>query len=192
MCAFAGSVYLGIMLAYFASWGSSIHISAATDAQWLVPNSMHLMFAGVIFFLSFFANESPRWLIKVGKHEKALENLSILRQLPADHPYITSEVIDINDQLNRELEATMGTSWLGPIREMFTSKANLYRIQLSLMSQILGQWSGANSITIYAPQYFAMVRVQCTKRVCETLLTSYRWARPVSMRSCSLLQSLAW
>ncbi|KAH7407013.1 MFS quinate transporter-like protein [Phaeosphaeria sp. MPI-PUGE-AT-0046c] len=157
VCAFAGAVYLGIMLAYFASWGSSIHISPATDAQWLVPNSMHLMFAGIICFLSFFANESPRWLIKVGKHEKALENLSILRQLPADHPYITSEIVDINDQLNREREATMGTTWLGPIRELFSSKANLYRIQLSLLSQILSQWSGANSITIYAPQYFAMM-----------------------------------
>jgi hypothetical protein len=136
------------MLAYFASWGSSIHISPKTDAQWLVPNSMHLMFAGVIFTLSFFTRESPRWLIKVGRHEEALENLVKLRQLPADHPYIQSEVIDINDQLNREREATMGTTWLGPIREMFTSKANLYRIQLSLLSQILGQWSGANSITV--------------------------------------------
>jgi hypothetical protein len=145
------------MLAYFASWGSSIHISSKTDAQWLVPNSLHLMFAGVIFILSFFAKESPRWLIKVGRHEEALTNLSILRQLPGDHPYIQSEIIDINDQLNREREATMGTTWLGPIREMFTSKANLYRIQLSLLSQILGQWSGANSITIYAPQYFAMM-----------------------------------
>jgi hypothetical protein len=145
------------MLAYFASWGSSIHISSATDAQWLVPNSMHLMFAGLIFTLSFFARESPRWLIKVGRHEEALTNLARLRQLPADHPYITSEVIDINDQLNREREATMGTTWLGPIRELFSSKANLYRLQLSVMSQILGQWSGANSITIYAPQYFAMM-----------------------------------
>jgi hypothetical protein len=126
------------MLAYFASWGSSIHISAKTDAQWLVPNSMHLMFAGIIFTLSFFTRESPRWLIK-------------LRQLPADHPYIQSELIDINDQLNREREATMGTTWLGPIREMFTSRANLYRIQLSLLSQILGQWSGANSITVRSP-----------------------------------------
>ncbi|KAF1947496.1 MFS quinate transporter-like protein [Clathrospora elynae] len=157
VCAFAGSVYLGIMLAYFASWGSSIHISSATDAQWLVPNSMHLMFAGVIFALSFFARESPRWLIKVGRHQEALDNLSRLRQLPVDHPYVTSEIIDINDQLNREREATMGTSWLGPIRELFSSKANLYRIQLSVMSQLLSQWSGANSITIYAPQYFAMM-----------------------------------
>ncbi|KAF2120227.1 general substrate transporter [Lophiotrema nucula] len=157
VCAFAGAVYIGIMLAYFASWGSSIHISSKTDAQWLVPNSMHLMFAGIIFTLSFFARESPRWLIKVGRHEEALTTLSRLRQLPPDHPYVQSEIIDINDQLNREREATMGTTWLGPIRELFTSKANLYRIQLSIMSQLLGQWSGANSITIYAPQYFEMM-----------------------------------
>jgi hypothetical protein len=145
------------MLAYFATWGSSIHISDKTDAQWLVPNSMHLMFAGVICLLSFFAKESPRWLIKVGRHEEALKNLSILRQLPEDHPYVTAEIIDINDQLNREREATMGTTWLGPVRELLTSKANLYRMQLSVMSQVLGQWSGANSITIYATTYFAMM-----------------------------------
>jgi MFS family permease len=118
---------------------------------------MHIMFAGVILLLSLFARESPRWLIKVGRHEEALKNLSILRQVPAEHPYITAEIIDINDQLNREREATMGTTWLGPIRELLTSRANLYRLQLSLFSQILGQWSGANSITIYAPQYFAMM-----------------------------------
>ncbi|KAH6891740.1 MFS quinate transporter-like protein [Coprinopsis sp. MPI-PUGE-AT-0042] len=157
VCAFSGSVYIGIMLAYFASWGSSIHISDRTDAQWLVPNSMHLMFAGIIFLLSFFAKESPRWLIKVGRHEEALQNLSVLRQLPADHPYVTTEIMDINDQLNREREATTGMTWLGPLREILTSKANLYRMQLSVMSQVLGQWSGANSITIYAPQYFAMM-----------------------------------
>jgi MFS family permease len=134
----------GIMLAYFATWGSSLHISSHTDAQWLVPNSMHLMFAGLIFALSWFCKESPRWLIKVGRHEEALTNLSQLRQLPAEHPYVTSEVIDINDQLNREREATMGTSWLGPIRELFSSKANLYRLHLSVFSQVLAQWSGAN------------------------------------------------
>ncbi|KAK3209169.1 hypothetical protein GRF29_69g988652 [Pseudopithomyces chartarum] len=157
VCAFSGSVYLGIMLAYFASWGSSIHISDKTDTQWLVPNSMHLMFAGIIFTLSFLSKESPRWLVKVGRHEEALKNLSQLRQLSPDHPYVVSEILDINDQLNREREATMGTTWLGPIRELFSSKANLYRIQLSIFSQLLGQWSGANSITIYAPKYFEMM-----------------------------------
>jgi hypothetical protein len=39
------------------------------------------MFAGLIFVLSFFASESPRWLIKVGRHEEALNNLSRLRNM---------------------------------------------------------------------------------------------------------------
>ncbi|TID22053.1 putative quinate permease protein [Venturia nashicola] len=157
VCMFAGCVYLGIMLSYFASWGSSIHISGNTQTQWLVPNSMHIMFAGLILILSAFALESPRWLIKVGNHEKAAANLSKLRNLPVEHPYVQSEIIDINGELNREREATMGASKLGIIKELIFIPANRYRIMLSIFSQILAQWSGANSITIYAPRYFAMV-----------------------------------
>jgi len=123
----------------------------------VIPNTMHVMFAGVIFIASFFAIESPRWLVKVGKHEQAAINLSKLRNLDVDHWYVQSELIDINDQLEREREATKGTTWLGPVRELFSSKSNLYRIQLSIMSQLLSQWSGASSITIYAAKYFAMM-----------------------------------
>lgn len=157
VCMFSGSVYLGIMLGYFASWGSSLHISESTPLQWVVPNLLHIYFAFIIATLSFFAVESPRWLIKVGQHEKALANLSKLRNLPGEHWYVQSEIIDINDQLAREREATMGTKWYGVLRELVTSPANRYRLMLSVFSQLLGQWSGANSITIYAPEYFAMV-----------------------------------
>lgn len=157
VCMFSGAVYLGIMLAYFASYGSNLHISEDTQLQWVVPNLMHIYFAAITFFLSFLAIESPRWLIKVGKHEKAAENLAKLRNLDQNHWYVQSEIIDINDQLSREREATKGTTWLGPLRELFSDKANLYRIQLSVMSQLLSQWSGASSITIYAAKYFAMM-----------------------------------
>jgi MFS family permease len=34
-CAFSGAVYIGIMLAYFASWGSSLHIRTGTSNQWV-------------------------------------------------------------------------------------------------------------------------------------------------------------
>lgn len=33
--------------------------------------------------------------------------------------------------------------------------ANRYRFMLGIMSQLLGQWSGASAITIYAPEFFA-------------------------------------
>lgn len=157
VCMFSGSVYLGIMLGYFSSWGSSLHISDTSEIQWVVPNLLHIYFAVIIATLSLFAVESPRWLIKVGKHEQAAANLSKLRKLPIDHWYVQSEIIDINDQLAREREATMGTKWYGVLKELVMSPANRYRLMLSVFSQLLGQWSGANSITIYAPRYFAMV-----------------------------------
>jgi len=73
------------MLGYFASWGSSIHISNSSQMQWVVPNLLHIYFAFIIAVLSFFAVESPRWLVRVGKGEKAAANLSKIRGLPQDH-----------------------------------------------------------------------------------------------------------
>ncbi|KAK4987413.1 hypothetical protein LTR50_004650 [Elasticomyces elasticus] len=159
VCMFSGSVYLGVMLGYFASWGSSIHISNTDQAQWVVPNCLHVYFAVLIVTLSFFALESPRWLVRVGRHEQAARNLEKLRKLPAEHPYVRTEIIEINDQLERKRGTTVDTTWLGPVRELVTVRANRYRLMLSLMSQLLAQWSGANSITMYAPQYFAMMGV---------------------------------
>ncbi|KAK4634419.1 Quinate permease [Fulvia fulva] len=157
VCMFSGSVYLSILLGYFASWGSSIHISNSSQLQWVVPNLLHVYFAFIIAATSFFAIESPRWLCKVGKQEQAANNLSQLRNLPVEHWYVQSELLDITDQLEREREATLGAQWTGVLKELVMAPANRYRLMLSVMSQLLGQWSGANSITIYAPEYFAMV-----------------------------------
>jgi MFS family permease len=46
VCMFSGAVYLGIMIAYFTSYGSNLHISDDTDLQWvrertIQPNSMY-------------------------------------------------------------------------------------------------------------------------------------------------------
>ncbi|KAG9808540.1 MFS quinate transporter, partial [Aureobasidium melanogenum] len=57
----------------------------------------------------------------------------------------------------REQEATMGASKLGLLRELFVMPSNRYRIFLAIFAQLLGQWSGAGSITVYAPQYFALM-----------------------------------
>ncbi|KAH6713619.1 hexose transporter protein [Leptodontidium sp. MPI-SDFR-AT-0119] len=157
ICIFSGSVYLGIMLGYFANWGTSLHISNNTSKQWIDATILHLVFAGIILVMSLFALESPRWLAKVGRDEQAATNMSKLRKLPIDHPYVQAELIDIHDQLDREREATLGAGFLGPLKELFILKGNRYRILLGLGCQLLGQWSGAQSITIYAPEFFALL-----------------------------------
>ncbi|KAL6251367.1 hypothetical protein RBB50_001576 [Rhinocladiella similis] len=157
---FAGSVYIGIMLAYFASWGSSIHMGDHTPARWLVPTSLHLMFASIIFTLSWFNYESPRYLVKRGKDAKATQNLARIRNLPEDHEVIRREILEIQTQLEEERTATLGQGWLGIVREMFLIPSNLYRVYLGVAIQLMTQWCGAQSITVYAPDFFASVGVK--------------------------------
>lgn len=175
-CAFSGAVYIGIMLAYFASWGSSLHVPKGTSNQWVhappppshpsgfpanavqvIPTTIHVMFAGIILILSFFNYESPRYLVKIGQDDKATANLARVRGLPIDDEHVIKEIADIQQQLQEEQEATLGQGWLGVLKEMFLMPNNFYRIYLGLASQLLSQWSGAQSITIYAPKFFALL-----------------------------------
>ncbi|KIW15789.1 hypothetical protein PV08_05839 [Exophiala spinifera] len=156
-CVFAGSVYLGIMLAYFTTWGSSLHLNQNTSTAWVVPTTLHIMFAGIILILSFFNYESPRYLIKCGQVEHAIKNLARVRNLPAEHEVIVHEIHDIQHQLEEEQEATMGAGFLGMLREMFCMPNNAFRLYLGLGVQLMSQWSGAGSITIYAADFFALL-----------------------------------
>lgn len=145
------------MLAYFASWGSSLHIKKTSPNSWEVPTSIHIMFAGLIFILSFFNYESPRYLIKDGQREHAVANLARVRGLPAEHEIVQQEIADIEHQLAEEQEATLGQGFMGYIKEMFFMPNNAYRLYIGLGSQLLSQWSGAQSITVYAPDFFALL-----------------------------------
>lgn len=117
------------------------------------------MFSLLIFILSWFCIESPRWLMKVGKYEQAAINLGKIRGQPANHEHVVAELSDVQAQIEREREATLGASWFGIVKELFMLPANRFRIMLSITSQLLAQWSGANSITIYAVQYFSFMGV---------------------------------
>lgn len=160
-CIFAGAVYLGIMLAYFAHYGTALHIANTSRLQWVIPTSLKIIFAGLIFIMSFtFCVESPRWLLKVNKPDRAIECLAKIRRLPKDHPYIVGEVSDINEQILAEKEAVSGNSLMSILKEFFLVKSNRYRFfVVAAGAQVLGQWSGANAITIYAPELFAVVGV---------------------------------
>ncbi|KAI1747037.1 general substrate transporter [Xylaria castorea] len=168
-CIFTGCVYLGIVLAYFTNYGAQVNIGDTTSNRWLVPTSLHIIFAGLIFFLTFLQSESPRYLIKKGKYEEALKTMSRIRQLPPDHEYVVSEITEIRAAHEEEMEATMGSSWTGVLKEMFLIPNNAYRLYLALTVQILSQWSGAGSITLYAPDLFAILGIKGTN---ESLLVS--------------------
>ena len=139
------------------------------DYQQLVPTSLHIMFAGIIFILSFFQYESPRYLVKKGRLEEATTNMARVRNLPATDPYVVREIKNIQMQWHEEQEATMGQGWLGVVKEMFLVKSNLYRLYLGFFAQVMSQWSGAGSITLYAVDLFSLLGIQGTN---ESLLAT--------------------
>lgn len=158
-CFFTGAVYLGIVLAYFANYGAHVHMSDSDYNQWVVPTSVHIMFSGLIFILSFFQFESPRFLIKKGKREEATQVMAHLRHQPIDSDYIVREINEIQASYEHELEATRGVGWKGKIKELFLNKSNLYRLYMASAVQFLSQWSGAGSITLYAPDLFEILGI---------------------------------
>ncbi|KAL3481361.1 general substrate transporter [Aspergillus californicus] len=158
-CVFTGFVYLGIVLAYFANYGCELHMGDNTHDRWEVPTSLHIIFAGLIFILSFLQIESPRFLVKRNKYENALSNLARIRGLPTDNEYVIEEITAIQNSHETEMEATMGLGWVGVLKEAVLIPSNLYRFYLATMVQLLSQWSGAGSITVYAPQLFSLLGI---------------------------------
>lgn len=126
----------------------------------MIPTSLNFMFAGIILVLSFFQYESPRYLIKKGRLEEAVTNMTRIRKLDRDHPYIIQEITAVSNQWHEEQEATKGQGALGIVKEIFLIPKNLYRFYLAMMAQILSQWSGAGSITIYAVDLFSLFGIQ--------------------------------
>ncbi|KAI9038381.1 putative MFS quinate transporter [Aspergillus affinis] len=159
-CIFTGFVYLGIVLAYFTNYGCQINLGDNTHNRWLVPTSLHIIFAGLIFCLSFLQYESPRFLVKKNNYEKALENLARIRHLPPDHEYVVEEITAIRNSHEIEMEATRGAGPMGVIKEAFLEPKNLFRLYIACGAQLLSQWSGAGSITLYAPDLFKILGIE--------------------------------
>lgn len=99
-----------------------------------------MMKAGGIFFLP----ETPRFLVKKSKHERALKSLVSLRRLPGDHPAVEAELAEI--QANYNYEMSLGTaSWLecfkGTIGKRLFTGCALQTLQVRLDSTCLNALS---------------------------------------------------
>lgn len=96
---------------------------------------------------SFLCEESPRHLCRVGKWDEARRSLGKIWGLPDDDNEVAAELEGIKRQLDHEQECSFYRSCVGYLKELFLSRSNLRRILFVISSQILSQWSGANSLT---------------------------------------------
>lgn len=147
---------VGVTVAYWLNYGVALHIEPSSR-QWRIPVAIQLVPGGFLLIGLFFLKESPRWLMKQGRHEQALSCLAYMRNSDVNDPAVLHEIAEIRASIEEELALTEGITWKECI-----AKGNRGRFVRGFLIMFWQQFSGTNSIGYYAPQIFQTVGVSKT------------------------------
>ncbi|KAB5571846.1 major facilitator superfamily transporter monosaccharide [Coniochaeta sp. 2T2.1] len=139
------AITIGLLLA--AVIDNATHLRQDTGC-YRIPIAVQFAWSLVLIVGMLFLPETPRFLIKQGKMDRAARSLGILRRLAPDHPSIQDELAEI--KANHDYEMSLGkASYLDCFR------AGMRKRQLTGMGlQALQQLTGINFIFYYGTQYF--------------------------------------
>ncbi|KAF2807065.1 general substrate transporter [Mytilinidion resinicola] len=113
-----------------------------------IPIAVQFAWAIILITGCIFLPETPRYLIKTGKPEKAARSLSKLRRLDVEHPALLEELAEIT--ANHEYELSLGKA---TYFDCF--KGNLgFRLATGCLLQALQQLTGVNFIFYYGTSFF--------------------------------------
>ena len=164
---------------FWINYGTALHISNSSSAQWRIPIAVQIIPGGLLFISMFFVRyiyflfyiivvaqlidvlqvwESPRWLAQSGQFHKCLETLSRIRQLPQNHTYVLSEMEDMRSQLEREDKLGSGTSYWQLLKEL-SMRGNRNRVGFGIGMMVFQNLSGINAINYYSPTIFRSLGV---------------------------------
>lgn len=140
-------IAFGIIIAYYFNIGLSY---TTGPVQWRLP----IAFQGVFIILQLiwtkFLPESPRWLIKHGRHEEAIDILAQLqgKDIPCDAPTVLEQKRLIDEALALENE---GGPW--KFSEVFQNGPLKIRRRYIMVIgiQAMQQLAGINILVYYAP-----------------------------------------
>lgn len=124
-----------------------MHLSSDSSRQWIIPQTIQIIVAGLLILGSFLCEESPRHLCRVGKCDQARRALGKIWGLPDEHHEISAELEGIHGQLENEQECSLYKSRIESLKEIFLFRTNIKKLLYLISAQLLSQWSGANSLT---------------------------------------------
>ncbi|KAK9466050.1 general substrate transporter [Lipomyces arxii] len=143
----------GVAVAYWLEYALSFVGDGTTALRWRVPIAVQIVPLVALLFVIFAFPESPRWLVKVGRHDEAFY---ILRRLRGTD---TTEADDEYHSIVKIVELEHKTSAQNSYFRMFfgIGSGDLHlgrRVQLVVWLQILQEWIGIAGVTVYAPTIF--------------------------------------
>ncbi|KAI9739464.1 MAG: Plasma membrane low glucose sensor [Claussenomyces sp. TS43310] len=141
------AITIGLLLA--AVVDNSTHDRNDTGS-YRIPIAVQFAWALVLITGMLILPETPRYLIKRGKDDKAAKSLAKIRRLPLDHPAIIAELAEV--RANHEYELAIGKS---SYLDCFSNRGHMRkRLLTGCLLQGLQQLTGINFIFYYGTQYF--------------------------------------
>ncbi|KAK3676368.1 Plasma membrane low glucose sensor [Recurvomyces mirabilis] len=139
------AITIGLFLAACVNYGTQNRLDSGS---YRIPVAVQFAWSLIIVFGMLVLPETPRFLIKQDKHEKAAKALSTLRRLDVDHPSLVEELSEIT--ANHRYEASLSkASYL----DCFKGTVGK-RLLTGCLLQGLQQLTGVNFIFYYGTAYF--------------------------------------
>ena len=147
---FQYNVISGILIAYVSNY--LLREAGAEPWRWMlgvagIPASLFLV-------LLFIIPESPRFLIKIGKEEKAK---SILEKI---------EIVSVDDEI-RDIKSSMSQTSVK--KQTLFSKLYIKPISVAFLVAMFNQFSGINAVLYYAPRIFEMTGLGAKAAVLQSV-----------------------
>ncbi|KAF5510857.1 putative quinate permease [Colletotrichum sp. SAR 10_70] len=154
-------IILALAIAFWVNYAVSLwpNQDPNNNKAWQLALGIQLIPGFFLFVLIWFVVETPRALIAKGKDERGLKNLCKLRGLPAEHPYVRQEYMEITAQVEAEQVTAKGTNYLVVMKDIGTNASNRRRLFLAIMLFLFHKLTGTDSLNYFAPQIFAMIGV---------------------------------
>jgi hypothetical protein len=110
-----------------------------------IPIGLQFPWAVILGGGLFFLPDSPRYFVKRGRIEDAIDALARVRGQPKDSKFVQSEIAEIVANEEYERQIIPSTSWFGSWANCFKGslwdgKSNLRRTILGTSMQMMQQW----------------------------------------------------
>ncbi|EHY60828.1 hypothetical protein HRR83_000594 [Exophiala dermatitidis] len=162
-------ITIGLLLASCVTYGTE---DRTNTGAYRIPIAIQFIWAMILGGGLLFLPDSPRYFVKRGHIQKAINSLSRLRGQPADSEYIQVELAEViaNDEYERAMIPSTGwfSSWANCFKGgLWNQQSNLRRTILGTSLQMMQQWTGVNFIFYYSTPF-----LQSTGAIKNTFLIS--------------------
>lgn len=149
-------ITIGLLLASCVDYATQNRMDTGS---YRIPMAIQFAWALILGIGLLMLPESPRYLVKKGKVDRAIATLARLRGQPADSEYVQAEISEIIANHEMELNMTGHLSYMQSWTQCFTGglrrgNSNLRLTILGTSLQMMQQWTGVNFIFYFGTTFF--------------------------------------